>query len=188
MLILAFLGFTNAAHGLPINDKLLHFFCLSLATGVFYFIFDVEEDARRVWFWRSAPLIFTGITCFFLGGIVSEFVQSLLPVRYKQFQIGDVAANLLGSSLGLYIAYHLERYYRNRREISRLYQPLQFDADEEEDDIEIDERPCSQPLRRAPHATRSNLAAQPRLTWVRSVWTTSGTRAKNSSTSARRHG
>lgn len=43
MLILAFLGFTNAAHGLPINNKLLHFFCLCLATGVFYFIFDVEE-------------------------------------------------------------------------------------------------------------------------------------------------
>ena len=43
MLILAFLGFTNAAHGLPVNDKLLHFFCLCLATGVFYFIFDVEE-------------------------------------------------------------------------------------------------------------------------------------------------
>lgn len=43
MLILAFLGFTNFSHGLPINDKLLHFFCLMLATGIFYFIFDVEE-------------------------------------------------------------------------------------------------------------------------------------------------
>lgn len=43
MLILALLGFTNLAHALPINDKLLHFFCLGIATGVFYFIFDVEE-------------------------------------------------------------------------------------------------------------------------------------------------
>ena len=43
MITLAFLGFTNFVHALPINDKLLHFFCLMLATGIFYFIFDVEE-------------------------------------------------------------------------------------------------------------------------------------------------
>jgi len=136
MLLLAFLGFTNFSHALPLNDKLLHFFCLSIATGVFYFIFDVEEDARRIWFWRSAPVIFTGITCFFLGGIVSEFVQSMLPS--KEFQIGDIAANLLGSSLGLYIAYYLERYYRHRREISRLYQPLNDDIGLSEDDDDME--------------------------------------------------
>lgn len=43
MLSLAFLGITNFAHAIPLNDKLLHFFCLGIATGVFYFIFDVEE-------------------------------------------------------------------------------------------------------------------------------------------------
>jgi hypothetical protein len=43
MLSLALLGLTNLAHALPLNDKLLHFFCLGIATGVFYFIFDVEE-------------------------------------------------------------------------------------------------------------------------------------------------
>lgn len=43
MLILAFLGFTNFSRSLPLNDKLLHFICFCLATGVFYFIFDVEE-------------------------------------------------------------------------------------------------------------------------------------------------
>ncbi|KAH9951547.1 hypothetical protein B0H21DRAFT_775754 [Amylocystis lapponica] len=131
-----FLGFTNFSHSLPLDDKLLHFFCLGIATGVFYFIFDVEEDARRIWFWRSAPLILTGIFCFLCGGILSEFVQSMLP--HKQFQLGDVIANLLGSSLGLYIAYYLERYYRHRREISRLYRPLDVDSvpSDDEDDIE----------------------------------------------------
>ncbi|OCH85092.1 hypothetical protein OBBRIDRAFT_785307 [Obba rivulosa] len=135
IILLAFLGFTNVAHALPMNDKLLHFFCLGIATGVFYFIFDVEEDARRIWFWRNAPLIFTSVTCFLLGGIISEFVQSMLP--YKEFQFGDVVANLLGSSLGLYVAYHLEKYYRHRREISRLYQPLDTDslASDDEDDM-----------------------------------------------------
>lgn len=46
MLSLAFLGLTNVAHVFPPNDKLLHFFCLGIATGVFYFIFDVEEWAE----------------------------------------------------------------------------------------------------------------------------------------------
>ena len=41
MLSLALLGLTNLS--IPLNDKLLHFFCLGIATGVFYFIFDVEE-------------------------------------------------------------------------------------------------------------------------------------------------
>ncbi|KAI0690526.1 hypothetical protein BC835DRAFT_1364162 [Cytidiella melzeri] len=135
MIMLAFLGFTNFAHALPINDKLLHFICLMLATGIFYFIFDVEEAARRIWFWRYSPIIFTGVVCFLFGGILSEVVQSLLP--YKEFQVGDVVANILGSSLGLYLAYHLERHYRHRREISRLYQPLNpedgMSSDEEED-------------------------------------------------------
>lgn len=43
MFILAFLGFTNFSRSLPLNDKLLHFICFCVATGVFYFIFDVEE-------------------------------------------------------------------------------------------------------------------------------------------------
>ncbi|KAJ7774514.1 hypothetical protein DFH07DRAFT_102042 [Mycena maculata] len=122
MITLAILGFTNFSRALPLNDKALHFLCFCIATGVFYFIFDVEEDSRRIWFWRHSALIFTGFVCFFCGGILSEFVQSMLP--YKEFQFGDVVANLLGSSVGLLASYHMERYYRKRREIARLYQPL----------------------------------------------------------------
>ncbi|RDX47938.1 hypothetical protein OH76DRAFT_1405493 [Lentinus brumalis] len=163
LLSLAFLGFTNFAHSLPINDKLLHFFCMGSATAVFYFIFDVEEDARRIWFWRSAPLIFTGVVCFFFGGIMSEFVQSMLP--YKEFQAGDVAANLLGSTLGLYVAYHLERYYRHRREISRLYRPLDTDSIPSDDEEDDDEPGGTQllPLHHSPSAPRTpNSAKSPR--------------------------
>lgn len=40
--------------------------------------------------------------------------------QYKEFRIGDVVANLLGSSLGLYISYHLEKYYRHRREARNM--------------------------------------------------------------------
>ncbi|EGO00105.1 hypothetical protein SERLA73DRAFT_180538 [Serpula lacrymans var. lacrymans S7.3] len=126
MVILAFLSFTNVSRSLPLNDKLLHFICFCIATGVFYFIFDVEEDARRIWFWRHSGLLFTAVICFFFGGLVSEIVQSMLP--YKEFHFGDVVANMLGSTIGLYIAYYVERYYRHRREIARLYRPLDTES------------------------------------------------------------
>ncbi len=99
------------------------------ATALFYFIFDVEQAARRSWFWRNIALILSFVTCFAFGAVGSEVVQSLLP--YKTFQWGDVLANLLGSALGLVVSYHLEARYRIRREIERLYQPL--DADEYDD-------------------------------------------------------
>ncbi|KIK92139.1 hypothetical protein PAXRUDRAFT_591560 [Paxillus rubicundulus Ve08.2h10] len=111
MILLASLGFTNFSHSLPLNDKFLHFTCFCVATGLFYFVFDVEEDARRVWFWRHAGLIFA--------------------VIHKEFDFGDVAANILGSTIGLYTSYHIEKYYRSRREIARLYRPL--DTDESSD-------------------------------------------------------
>ncbi|KAG0708367.1 hypothetical protein DFH29DRAFT_795330 [Suillus ampliporus] len=137
MVILAFLGFTNFSHSLPLNDKFLHFTCLCIATGVFYFIFDVEEEARRIWFWRHSGLIFTAVVCFFFGGFVSEIVQSMLPS--KEFQSGDVVANWLGSTVGLYLAYYIEKYYRSRREIARLYRPLQTDEMSDTEDAEDDE-------------------------------------------------
>lgn len=132
MATLALLGFTNFSRALPLNDKFLHFLCFSIATAVFYFIVDVEESSRRIWFWRHSALIFTIFTCFFCGGILSEFVQATLP--YKEFQWGDVLANLLGSTIGLYFAYYIERYYRHRREIARLYRPLSASASDFSDD------------------------------------------------------
>ncbi|KAB5596074.1 VanZ family protein [Ceratobasidium theobromae] len=42
----------------------------------------------------------------------------------KSFRAGDILANLLGSTVGLYTAYIVERHHRHRREIARLYQPL----------------------------------------------------------------
>ncbi|KAK1236316.1 hypothetical protein PQX77_000432 [Marasmius sp. AFHP31] len=126
MLSLAVLGFTNFHEALPLGDKVLRFLCFSVATFVFYFIVDVDEQARRVWLWRNSGMILTIFTCLFCGGI------------YKQFELGDVAANLLGSTIGLYCAFHLERYYRHRREIARLYRPLDTDEPVSEDDEDLD--------------------------------------------------
>lgn len=142
MILLAIFGFTDIPHSLPLHDKFLHFACFCLATGVFYFIFDAEEDARRIWFWRHSGLIFTAITCFFFGGIVSEVVQSLLS--RKRLDFGNVVANISGSAIGLYVAYYLERYYRTRREIARLYRPL--DTDDLSEDCTDDEAPIGSQL------------------------------------------
>jgi len=43
-------------------------------------------------------------------------------------------ANLLGSSVGLFAAYHMERHYRYRREIARLYRPISTDVASDDDD------------------------------------------------------
>jgi len=170
MLLLAFLGFTNFSRSLPLNDKLLHLICLCVATAVFYFIFDVEEDARRIWFWRHSGLILTGVMCFFFGGIVSEIVQSMLP--YKEFQMGDVVANLLGSAIGLYIAYNLERYYRHRREISRLYRPISNDLDSQsESEDEDDQGTTLLPLHNSRSQTvTSKINTKPRNVRIGNVW------------------
>lgn len=135
MVLLALLGLTSISRSLPLNGELLRFLCFCLATGVFYFIVDVEEEARRIWFWRHSGLIFTGITCFFCGGVLSEVVHSLLP--YKEFEFRNVVANLLGSSVGLFAAYHMERHYRYRREIARLYRPINTDSLSDDDDDEV---------------------------------------------------
>jgi hypothetical protein len=58
-----------------------------------YSIRDViQREYRRIWFWRHCPMLFTIFVCFILGGIVSEFVQSLLPVRPRvpSFFLSDV--------------------------------------------------------------------------------------------------
>lgn len=68
---------------------------------------------------------------------------SLLSVlqQYKTFQWGDVVANFMGSGIGLFFSYHAERRYRTRREIERLYEPLDQElyGDETEEDDEREE-------------------------------------------------
>ena len=141
LIFLGILGFhPRGQTWIRINDKILHFVCFFLATAMFYMIWDVDEPARASYIWRNASLILTALTCFLVGGIGSEIVQSLLP--YKVFQFGDIVANLLGSSLGLFFSYHLEKRYRARRELERLYAPLDIedygDLDDGEDEQELE--------------------------------------------------
>ena len=174
MVILALLGFTQSAQSwVSVNDKVLHFTCFALATGVMYFVIDVDEDARRIWIWRNLSMMFTLFACFFCGGIVSEFVQSMLP--YKTFQWGDIVANLLGCSCGLLISYHLEKAYRHRREIQRLYQPISMAASSSRESFDSDEDEAVDatqllPLHYPPGGGRSLAHPPPKTGSLRNVW------------------
>lgn len=102
----------------------------------------------RGWYSQDLPVFFVVgywvrlfSRCFLLVLIVLSFYsESHNSPQYKEFQIGDVMvytnplaysvanicfqANLLGSSIGLYLAYHMERYYRRRREVCSFYSSL----------------------------------------------------------------
>jgi len=108
---------------------------------------------------------------FFAGGIISEVVQAALP--YKEFQIGDVIANLLGSSVGLYASYHLEKYYRHRREISQLYRPLDtdyFSDGEGEDDLEAGGVQLQNTSQQQPKSTSTNKIPETGAIRLGDVW------------------
>jgi hypothetical protein len=47
-----------------IRDGAIDFLGLSLSTGLFYFIFEVEDASRRLVMWRLLPEILTVAVCF----------------------------------------------------------------------------------------------------------------------------
>ncbi|WFC97599.1 hypothetical protein MYAM1_000314 [Malassezia yamatoensis] len=127
LVLLGLLGFhPSAQEYVYVNDKVMHFLGFLLASFLTYMIWDLDENVRRIRFWRYMPLAIAFVASVLVGAIGSEFVQSLLP--YKTFQIGDVLANLAGSGIGLYTAYHFERGYRARRETEAMYLPIDMDS------------------------------------------------------------
>jgi len=75
-------------------------------------------------------------------------------------------ANLLGSSLGLYISFRLERYYRHRREIARLYQPL---GESEDSESEEELLPTTRSSKTAGNSAANKFYQHPK-TRVGNVW------------------
>lgn len=45
-------------------------------------------------------------------------------LQYKTFQFGDVIANLLGASIGLYAATFTEKCYQELRQLELAYAPI----------------------------------------------------------------
>ncbi|TNY21559.1 hypothetical protein DMC30DRAFT_446068 [Rhodotorula diobovata] len=163
LLVLSLLGFhpTLARHlappKVPFSDKVLHFVCFAAATALFYACWVVDEHARRVWVWRHFKEGATVLVCMLIGGIGSEFLQSLLP--YKSFQPGDIVANLLGSALALSVSHHCAREARRTAELRTLYSALgdmPSDEGEDDDDDEDDERDVDRRAQRGSRTTRAH--------------------------------
>lgn len=81
-----------------------------------------------------------GKLIFFFFSILNIAHSISFFIKYKTFQWGDVVANLMGSGVGLFFSYHAERRYRTRREIERLYEPLDQDLYDDDEDVEEEER------------------------------------------------
>ncbi|KAI5789953.1 VanZ like family-domain-containing protein [Pyronema domesticum] len=121
LLIAAYLGLSTLQ--VPINDKFLHFFTFFILTVCFYWILDTTR--RRV-------LNFTLVVCTLIGGVGSEFLQSVVTTR--AFDIFDILANLIGSGLGILLCIWYHKRMLDRRRLARsAYQPVA------EDEVEFDQ-------------------------------------------------
>lgn len=91
---------------LPINDKALHLITFFTLTSLFYFILDTS---------RRRTLHLTLVIVTLILGIGSEFLQALVP-NGREFDIYDIAANVVGSlaALGLCTWYHMRMLERKR--------------------------------------------------------------------------
>ncbi|ELU42657.1 hypothetical protein AG1IA_03313 [Rhizoctonia solani AG-1 IA] len=119
MLLLSLLGFTDLAHEI-INDKLEHFLALGTATALFYLIFDVEDKwsaldhkirSDRVFRTKHSKQATLWPTCW--DQLWDCTVSTLVPSIVATY-----------SHIVTAVAYMIERHHRHRREIARLYQPL----------------------------------------------------------------
>jgi hypothetical protein len=67
-----------------------------LLDGLFDNLSFICSHARRIWYYRRAPLILTLFCGFFCGGLLSEIVQGWLPVSpFLAFNKGISVKNLL---------------------------------------------------------------------------------------------
>lgn len=110
-LIAAYLGFSTLH--LPVNDKFVHFVTFLVLTVCFYWILDASR--RRV-------VNLTMGVCTLVGGVGSEFVQSMVTKR--EFDPLDIVSNLLGSGLGLLLCSWYHRRMLERKRLAKLYQPV----------------------------------------------------------------
>ncbi|KAK7431503.1 hypothetical protein QQZ08_001994 [Neonectria magnoliae] len=126
LLIAAYAGLTTLQLGQYVNDKVLHFGTFFLLTVAFYWIIDTN---------RRRTLNMTLVVCTLVLGVGSEFVQSFMNIG-REFDLYDIAANVLGSlaALGLCTWYH-------KRMLDRRRQRKHYNAvpGEDEEDLELGE-------------------------------------------------
>ena len=117
----------NAQIAAPINDKVLHFVCFFLLTIALYWSLDLP---RRL----LLKVILLSVTI--ILSIGSEVLQEVLP-NGRQFDLLDIAANVVGSASALALCswYHKRMLERRRRRKVQGYGIVP--AGEGEDDVEL---------------------------------------------------
>ncbi|KAH8174769.1 vanZ like family protein [Sarocladium implicatum] len=123
LLIAGYAGLTPLQLGQYIDDKLLHFITFFLLTIVFYWVVDTN---------RRRTLNMTLMVCTLLLGVGSEFLQGFLP-NGRDFDLYDIAANVIGSlaGLGLCTWYHKRMLERKRQRKTYNAVPGEDDGDVE---------------------------------------------------------
>lgn len=130
LLIAGYAGLTSLQLGELINDKLLHLITFFALTVVFYWIVDTN---------RRRTLNLTLTVCTFSLGVGSEFLQALLP-NGRDFDVYDIAANLVGSLAGLALCSWYHKRMLERKRMRKGYQPVDgVDGDPGEEDVELGE-------------------------------------------------
>ncbi|KAI9301056.1 hypothetical protein BJ944DRAFT_208274 [Cunninghamella echinulata] len=102
--IMGILGFAPISVHEYINDKLLHFSTFCILGICLYYLWNLSY--RRNFILASVIL--------FAISFGSEFVQGLLP--YRTFDWYDILANIIGSSVGLLIAFIMDYTWTTRKE------------------------------------------------------------------------
>lgn len=126
LFVAAYAGLTSLQLGQYVNDKVLHFITFFLLTVVFYWVVDTN---------RRRTLNMTLVVCTLILGVGSEFLQSFLP-NDRDFDIWDIAANVVGSLIGVALCtwYHLRMLERRRQR--KTYNAV---PGEDEGDVELGE-------------------------------------------------
>ena len=133
LVIAAYLGFADVQVQ---NDKLVHFTVFFILTTMFYWLFDAQST-------RTIRNL-TVVVCTLGGGVISEFIQGLLP--YRTFDLWDIACNVGGSLLAvvLSVVYHKKILEKKRQQ---RYEQLRSSIPEEPEDVNFDMDVESRPSR-----------------------------------------
>ncbi|ATY64093.1 VanZ domain protein [Cordyceps militaris CM01] len=124
LLLAAYAGLTKLQLSHMVNDKLLHFLTFFLLTVVFYWVVDTN---------RRRTINMTLIICTLILGVGSEFLQSFLP-NDREFDMYDIAANIVGSLLGLGLCSWYHRRMLERRRQQKTYNAV---PGEDAEDLEL---------------------------------------------------
>ncbi|KAK3899555.1 hypothetical protein C8A05DRAFT_36830 [Staphylotrichum tortipilum] len=127
LLLAGYLGLTplhlDSASNPLLNDKFLHFTVFFALTLAFYWVVDTT---------RRRTLHLTLAVCTGVLAVASELLQAVIPGNGREFDVLDVAANVVGSlaAVGLCAWYHRRMLERKRM---RKYTAVPTEGDAEED-------------------------------------------------------